>query len=151
MKEKSLMVRLASFIAVVAIATAPLFSHAFYGSGTVIDPSGGALSGGVATLTNVATCERRQKATRGSVKVTVSGTIRADISVQPGDVSQSVEVQVAVPLLRTEDPNPQCTTDGDAITGKNIFAAGNYRSGGGMAGSGRTRLAGGELICKENR
>jgi hypothetical protein len=37
MKEKSLMVRLASFIAVVAISTAPLFSQAFYGSvaGTV--------------------------------------------------------------------------------------------------------------------
>ena len=147
------MVRLASFIAVVAIATAPLFSQAFYGSvvGTVIDSSGGALSGGVATLTNVATCERRQKATRGSVKETVSGTIRADISVQPGDVSQSVELQVAVPLLRTEDPNPQSTTDGDAITGKNIFAPGNYRIGGGIAGAGRTRLASGELICKENR
>lgn len=114
-----------------------------------LDPSGGALSGGVVTLTNVATCERRQTATRGSAKVTVSGTIRADISVQPGDVSQSVEVQEAVPLLRTEDPNPQCTTDGDPITGKNIFAAGNYRIGGGMAGAGR--LASGELICKENR
>ena len=55
MKEKSLMVRLASSITVVAIVAAPLFSQAFYGSvvGTVIDPSEGALSGGVATLTNV--------------------------------------------------------------------------------------------------
>ena len=31
---------------------------------------------------------------------------------------------------------PQGTTDGNAITGKNIFAAGNYQIGGGMANQG---------------
>jgi hypothetical protein len=190
--------RLVLLAAAGLIATAPLFSQAFYGSavGTVTDASGGTLAGAAVTLTNVATGERRQtqsgsggdyqflnlvpgmyrieveqrgfkRATRDNVEVTVSGSVRADISMQLGDVTQSVEVQAAAPLLRTEDTNlsqvvstraveelpvngrnilnltalvpgvvPQGTTEGNAITGKNIFAAGNYQIGGGMANQG---------------
>src|SRR5262245_55026115 len=101
---------------------------------TVTDASGGTLAGAAVTLTNVATGERRQtqsgsggdyqflnlvpgmyrieveqrgfkRATRDDVEVTVSGTVRADILMQLGDVTQSVEVQAAAPLLRTEDTN----------------------------------------------
>ena len=95
--------------------------------------------------------------------------MRADISMQIGDVSQSVEVQATSPLLQTENASlsqvvntrsveelpvngrnimnltevvpgvvPQGTTSGDAITGKNIFAAGNYQIGGGAANQSAT-------------
>ena len=164
--------------------------------GTVTDPSGAALRGANITLTNTATGERRQaqssdegdyqflnlvpgkyrveveqqgfkKSTRESVEVSVSGTVRADIPMQLGDVTQAIEVQAIAPLLQTENANlsqvinsrsveelplngrnilnltalvpgvvPQGTTDGNAITGKNIFAAGNYQIGGGMANQG---------------
>ena len=51
-----------ALLAAAAIATAPLFGQAFYGSvvGTITDQSGGALSGAAVTLTNVATGEQRQ-------------------------------------------------------------------------------------------
>lgn len=164
--------------------------------GTITDPSGAAVSGATLTLTNVATGETRdtrsggagdyqflnlvpgnykvqaeqtgfKKASRESVEVTVSGTIRADISMQLGDVTQTIEVGATAPLLQTENANlsqvintrsveelplngrnilsltalvpgvvAQGTTDGNAITGKNIFAAGNYQIGGGMANQG---------------
>jgi hypothetical protein len=164
--------------------------------GTVTDPSSAALRGAMVALTNVGTGERRQtmsgpggdyqflnlvpgtyrvdveeagfkKATRENVEVTVSGAVRADISMQLGDVTQAVEVQAGAPLLQTENANlsqvvntrsveelpvngrnllnltalvpgvvPQGTTSGNAITGKNIFAAGNYQIGGGMANQG---------------
>ena len=107
MKGRSLVVRLASLLAVVAVATAPLFSQAFYASvvGILTDLSGGALSGGVVTLTNLATGERRQaqSGTSGDYqflnlvpgkycveveqKGFISGTIRADIAMQLGGVS----------------------------------------------------------------
>src|SRR4051794_29222207 len=155
--------------------------------GTVTDQSGAALRGAAVTLTNAGTGVRNQvqagangeyqflnlvpgpyrvdveqsgfkKATLPNIEVTVSGTVRADISMQLGDVTQSVEVSAAAPLLQTENANlshvvnsrsvdelpvngrnvmnlialvpggvPQGTTDGNAITGKNIFAAGNYQ------------------------
>jgi hypothetical protein len=191
-------IRFALVASVLALATAPIFSQAFYGSliGTITDRTGAVLTGASVTLTNVATGERRQvlslaggdfqflnlipgtyrveveqagfkKATRDNIEVNVSGTVRADINMELGDVTQSVEVQATSPLLRTEDANlsqvvssravqelpvngrnvlnltalvpgvvPQGTTDGNAITGKNIFAAGNYQIGGGMANQG---------------
>lgn len=164
--------------------------------GTITDQSGGVLGGATVSLINTATAERRQtvsgtsgdyqflnlvpgtyrveaeqsgfkKITRDNVEVTVSGAIRADISMQVGDVTQSVEVQAATPLLQTENASlsqvvstrsveelpvngrnimnltalvpgvvAQGTTSGNAITGKNIFAAGNYQIGGGMANQG---------------
>jgi hypothetical protein len=164
--------------------------------GTITDQSGAALRGATVTLTNTATGERHQaqsgaggeyqflnlvpgayrveveqsgfkKATRENIEVTVSGTIRADVSMQLGEVNQTVEVNAAAPLLQTENANlsqvvntrsveelpvngrnimnltalvpgvvPQGTTSGNALTGKNIFAAGNYQIGGGMANQG---------------
>ncbi len=164
--------------------------------GTVTDQSGAALRSAAVTLTNTATGVRNQTQAGGSgeyqflnllpgpyrvdveqagfkktsssnIEVTVSGTARADISMQVGDVSQSVEISSAAPLLQTENANlshvvntrsveelpvngrnimnlialvpgvvPQGTTDGNAITGKNIFAAGNYQIGGGFANQG---------------
>ena len=166
--------------------------------GTITDQSGAALRGANISLTNAGTGERHQeqsgaggdyqflnlvpgmyrvdveqtgfkKATREDVEVTVSGAVRADISMQLGDVTQSVEVQATAPLLQTENASlsqvvntrsveelpvngrnimnlaalapgvvPQGTTSGDAVTGKNIFAAGNYQIGGGLANQGAT-------------
>ena len=166
--------------------------------GTLTDSSGGALHGATVTLTNTGTGERHEmksgaageyeflnlvpgtyrveveqsgfkKATRDNIEVTVSGAVRADMSLQLGDVTQSVEVQAIAPLLQTENANlssvvnaratedlpvngrnimnltalvpgveAQGTTSGNAITGKNIFAAGNYQIGGGMANQGAT-------------
>jgi len=164
--------------------------------GTITDQLGGALVGASVTLTNTATGEVRQaktgaagdyqfanlipglyrveveqagfkRATRDNIQVTVSGTVRADFSMQIGDVTQTIEVQGAAPLLQTETTDlsqvvssraieelpmngrnimnltalvpgvvPQGTTDGHALTGKNIFAAGNYQIGGGQANQG---------------
>src|SRR5579871_2216905 len=166
--------------------------------GTVTDQSSSAVRGATVTLTNVGTDERHQtqtggeggyqflnlipgiykvdveqsgfkRATREQVEVTVAGAVRADIAMQVGDVTQSVEVQATAPLLQTENASlsqvvnsrsveelpvngrnimnltalapgvvPQGTTSGDAVTGKNIFAAGNYQIGGGMANQGAT-------------
>ncbi|HEY2014360.1 MAG TPA: carboxypeptidase-like regulatory domain-containing protein, partial [Bryobacteraceae bacterium] len=92
--------------------------------GTVTDPSNATLHGAAVTLTNSGTHERHQtltgaegtyqflnlvpgnyqvdveltgfkRATRDQVEVTVAGAVRADISLQLGDVTQSVEVQGA--------------------------------------------------------
>jgi hypothetical protein len=166
--------------------------------GTITDQSGAALRGANVGLTNTGTGERHQgqsgvggdyqflnlvpgmyrfeveqtgfkKATRDNVEVTVSGAVRADIAMQLGDVTQSVEVQATAPLLQTENASlsqvvnsrsveelpvngrnimnltalapgvvPQGTTSGNAITGKNIFAAGNYQIGGGLANQSAT-------------
>src|SRR4051812_675598 len=164
--------------------------------GTVTDQSGAALRGATITLTNIGTGERRQvqsgnggdyqflnlvpgkyrveveqsgfkKATSENVEVTVSGTARADVTMQIGDVTQNIEVTAAPPVLQTENANlsqvvnsravqelpvngrnvlnltalvpgvvPQGSTEGNALTGKNIFAAGNYQIGGGFANQG---------------
>jgi hypothetical protein len=166
--------------------------------GTVVDASGGTIVGAKVTVTNTGTGERREgqsrvgggyeflnlvpgiyrveveqsgfkKTTRENVEVTISGAVRADIAMEVGAVTQSVEVQATGQLLRTENPNvsqvvptraieetpvngrnlmalttlvpgvvANGTTDGNAITGKNVFAAGNYQIGGGMANQGAT-------------
>ncbi|MGH9694336.1 MAG: carboxypeptidase regulatory-like domain-containing protein, partial [Bryobacteraceae bacterium] len=110
-----------------------------------------------------------KRATRERIEVTVASAVRADISMQLGDVTQTVEVQATSPLLQTENGNlsqvvnnrsveelpvngrnilnlaalvpgvvPQGTTDGNALTGKNVFAAGNYQIGGGIANQSAT-------------
>jgi hypothetical protein len=166
--------------------------------GSVTDQSSAAVRGASVTLTNVATDERHQtltgdfggyqflnlmpgkyrvdveqvgfkRATRDQVEVTVASAVRADISMQVGEVTQSVEVMASSPLLQTENANlsqvvssrsveelpvngrnilnlaalvpgvvPQGTTDGNALTGKNVFAAGNYQIGGGIANQSAT-------------
>ena len=135
MRGKALRVRLALVAAAAAIATAPLFSQAFYGSivGTVTDQSSAAVHGATVTLTNLGTAERHQTVTGavgdyqflnlvpgnyewtwnrrlqashgGIVEVTVSGAVRADISMQVGEMTQTVEVQATAPLLQTENAN----------------------------------------------
>src|SRR5271169_1879703 len=89
--------------------------------GTIVDTSGGSVVGAKVTVTNTGTGERRagssrgggeyeflnlvpgiyrveveqsgfKKAIRDNVEVTISGAVRADISMQIGDVTQSVEV-----------------------------------------------------------
>ncbi|MEO8595451.1 MAG: carboxypeptidase regulatory-like domain-containing protein [Candidatus Solibacter sp.] len=164
--------------------------------GTVTDQSGATLHSATVTLINAGTGERRQtqtgaagdyqflnlvpaiykveveqpgfkKVTRDNVQVTVSGAIRADIAMQVGDLTQTVEVAATAQLLQTENASlsqvvssrsvqelpvngrnimnltalvpgvvAQGSTDGNAITGKNIFAAGNYQIGGGFANQG---------------
>ena len=166
--------------------------------GSVTDQSNAAVRGASVTLTNVETDERHQtltgdfggyqflnlipgkyrvdveqvgfkRATRDQIEVTVAGAVRADISMQVGEVTQSVEVMASSPLLQTENANlsqvvnsrsveelpvngrnilnlvalvpgvvPQGTTDGNALTGKNVFAAGNYQIGGGIANQSAT-------------
>src|SRR3954452_22583331 len=164
--------------------------------GTVTDPSGAALRGANVSLTNTGTGERHQaqsgdggdyqflnlvpgkyrveveqsgfkKAISENIEVNVSGTARADMTMQLGDVTQNVEVQATAPVLQTDNANlsqvvnsravqelpvngrnvlnltalvpgvvPQGSTEGNALTGKNIFAAGNYQIGGGFANQG---------------
>jgi hypothetical protein len=166
--------------------------------GTVTDQSSAAVHGATVTLTNTQTDERHQtvtgnfggyqflnlipgvykvdveqvgfkRATQDNIEVTVASAVRADISMQVGEVTQSVEVQATSPLLQTENANlsqvvnsrsveelpvngrnilnlaalvpgvvPQGTTDGNALTGKNVFAAGNYQIGGGIANQSAT-------------
>ena len=166
--------------------------------GTVTDASNAAVHGANVTLTNLGTAERHQtvtgafggyeflnlipgnykvdvelvgfkRATKEPIEVTVAGAVRADISMQVGEMTQSVEVQATAALLQTENANlsqvvngrsveelpvngrnilnlaamvpgvvPQGTTDGNALTGKNVFAAGNYQIGGGIANQSAT-------------
>jgi hypothetical protein len=170
--------------------------------GTVTDQSGAALRGAQVTLTNTGTDERRQgqtdgeggyqflnlvpgtyrvtleqagfkRATRDQVQVSVAGAVRADVSMQLGDVTQTIEVQATGAILQTETANlsqvvearavqelpvngrnllnlaalvpgvvPQGSTDGNALTGKNVFAAGNYQIGGGIANQSSTYFDG---------
>ncbi|HXJ42517.1 MAG TPA: carboxypeptidase-like regulatory domain-containing protein, partial [Bryobacteraceae bacterium] len=170
--------------------------------GTVTDPSASALHGATVTLINSGTQERRQgqtdnagayqfpnlvpatyrveveltgfkRAAVPAVEVTVSGTVRADVIMQLGDMTQSIEVEASAPLLQTENASlsqavntravqelpvngrnilnlaalvpgvvPQGSTEGNAITGKNVFAAGNYQIGGGIANQSATYFDG---------
>ena len=181
--------------------------------GTITDPTGGAAASAAVALTNISTGERRQalagtsgeyqflnlvpgiyrveveqrgfkRASRDNIEVTVSGTVRADVSMQLGEITQTVEVQATAPLLRTEDANlsqvvstraveelpvngrnilnltalvpgvvPQGTTDGNAITGKNIFAAGQLpdRRRHGEPGRGLLRRRSGQLRAGQSR
>jgi hypothetical protein len=170
--------------------------------GTVTDPSDSALRGASVTVINSGTQERRQgqtgadggysflnlvpatyrvevemtgfkRAAVAAVEVTVAGTIRADVVMQLGDVTQSVEVSASAALLQTENASlsqsvntrtvqelpvngrnllslvglvpgvvPQGSTEGNALTGKNVFAAGNYQIGGGIANQSATYFDG---------
>jgi hypothetical protein len=99
--------------------------------GTVVDASGASVPGALATLTNLATQERRttesdtdghyqfsnlnpgnyrvdvektgfKHLTRDLIEVQVQATVRADAAMQVGDVGQTVEVSAQTPLLQTE-------------------------------------------------
>jgi hypothetical protein len=194
--------RLLLILPLLAFASSLLHSQAFFGSivGNINDASGGALAGATVSLTNVATGDRRSTAASadGSYRlinlapgtyrleienpgfkrytreldVNVESQVRADVSMQVGDVTQSVEVQADTPLLQTETANlsqvvgsravqelplngrnimnlislapgvvPQGSSEG-SLTGKNVFAAGNYQIGGGTANQSATYFDG---------
>jgi outer membrane receptor protein involved in Fe transport len=165
--------------------------------GTVTDASGAILQGATVSLTNNGTGERRsaptgadgifrfvdlvpgnykldieQKGfkhyTRDQIQVNVEATVRADVSMQVGEVTQSFQVTAEAALLQTESASlsqsvaartvqelplngrnvlnlvtmvpgviPQASSDG-SLTGKNVFAAGNYQIGGGTANQSAT-------------
>src|SRR5689334_21463129 len=160
--------------------------------GTVSDASGASIPGGRASITNGATGERRAVVTDSdggfrfpnllpgkykmevvqtgfkqylsdNITVQVESTVRIDVAMEVGDVTQQIEVSAAAPLLQTENASlsqvvgtravqelplngrnilnlvnlvpgvvPQGSSDGN-LTGKNVFAAGNYQIGGGTA------------------
>ena len=160
--------------------------------GTVSDASGAPMPGATVTLTNTGTSERRsadtsgdgayrfvnlvpgnyslavektgfKRITRDRIAVNVDSVVRTDLAMEIGDVSQSVEVSAAAPLLQTENASlsqvvgarsveelplngrnvlnlaemaPGVVPQGSAdgnLTGKNVFSAGNYQIGGGTA------------------
>jgi hypothetical protein len=109
-----------------------------------------------------------KRTTRENLEVQVEAVVRLDTSMQVGDVSQSIEVEATAPLLQTENASlsqvvaersvaqlplngrnvlnlvslvpgvvPQGSADG-SLTGKNVFAAGNYQIGGGTANQSAT-------------
>jgi len=109
-----------------------------------------------------------KRLTRDNVGVQVESVVRLDSTMQIGDVSQSVEVEASAPLLQTENASlsqvvstrsveqlpmngrnilnlvnlvpgvvPQGSSGG-SLTGKNVFAAGNYQIGGGTANQSAT-------------
>ncbi|MFN7923022.1 MAG: carboxypeptidase regulatory-like domain-containing protein [Bryobacteraceae bacterium] len=98
-----------------------------------------------------------------NVIVAVDATLRVDVALQVGEVTQTMEVSSQAPLLQTETGSlsqvvsaravqelplngrnvlnlvalspgvvPQGSAEG-SLTGKNVFAGGNYQIGGGMA------------------
>ena len=106
--------------------------------------------------------------TRDQIQVNVEAAVRVDIALQVGEVTQSVEVSAAAALLQTENASisqvvasrsvqelplngrnilnlvalvpgvvPQGGSEGN-LTGKNVFAAGNYQIGGGTANQSAT-------------
>jgi hypothetical protein len=110
--------------------------------------------------------------TRDQIQVNVEAIVRGDVAMQVGEVTQSLEVTAEAPLLQTENATlsqvvsdrqvqemplngrnvlnlvnmvpgvvPQGSSDG-SLTGKNVFAAGNYQVGGGTANQSATLFDG---------
>jgi len=165
--------------------------------GTVTDASSGAVAGASVAAINNSTGERRtsvtdsdgtyrfvnlipgrykvevehagfKRYTRDQIEVNVDTTVRADVSLAVGEVTQSVEVSAQAALLQSESAAlgqvvsnrsvqelplngrnvlnlintspgvvPQGSSEG-SLTGKNVFAAGNYQIGGGTANQSAT-------------
>ena len=109
-----------------------------------------------------------KRSIRDQIQVNVESAVRADVSLAVGDTAQSVEVTAEAALLQTENASlsqvvaartvqelplngrnvlnlvdmvpgivPQGSSDG-SLTGKNVFAAGNYQVGGGTANQSAT-------------
>ena len=106
--------------------------------------------------------------TRDNITVEVESTMRVDVSMEVGDVAETIEVTAEAPLMKTESADmsevvsgrsveelplngrnvlnlaalvPGVVPQGSAmapLTGQNIFAAGNYQIGGGMANQSAT-------------
>jgi Carboxypeptidase regulatory-like domain/TonB dependent receptor len=172
--------------------------------GTVIDASGSSVAGASVMLTHIATQERRsaetdgeghyqfanlspgnyridiektgfKHLTRDAIEVQVQATVRADASMQVGDVGQTVEVSAQAPLLQTETSSlgtvvdtrkvqemplngrnvlnlvtlvPGVVAQGQSMqnpSGQNIFSFGNFQVNGAIAGQNATFLDGAAL------
>jgi Carboxypeptidase regulatory-like domain len=160
--------------------------------GAVKDAQGGIVPGATIVLTNVATGERRegvsaddgtfrfvnlvpgtyrleaelsgfQRFVREGIEVNVQATPRVDVTLQLGNLAETLTVIGESPLLQTQSASvgtvvgsravqelplngrnvlnliavaptvvPQGGSEG-SLTGKNVFAAGNYQIGGGVA------------------
>jgi hypothetical protein len=124
-------------------------------SGAVTDPSGAAIAGAQVTLTNLGTSEKRSQSTgsdgfydfvnlipghyrieaeiagfkritRPEVVVEVQQTVRIDLAMQVGDVTQSIEVTGETPLLQPETSSlGQVVEERKAnelpLNGRNVF------------------------------
>ena len=169
--------------------------------GTITDSSGANMAGAKVTITNNSTSERRdatagndggyrfvnlipgtyhidveqtgfKRYSRDGIGVAVEASVRIDVAMQLGDISQQVEVTSATPLLQTENASlsqvvgarsveelplngrnvlnlaaisPGVVLQGSAdgnLTGKNVFSAGNFQVGGGTANQSATYLDG---------
>ena len=170
-------------------------------AGSVNDASNAAIGGATVALINNGTGDRRtvttatdggfrfvnlvpgsyrieieqpgfKRYTRSQITVEVESTVRVDVAMQVGDVTQAVEVTADAPLMQTESASlsqivtaravqeiplngrnvlnlvalvpgvvPQGSSEG-SLTGKNVFAAGNYQIGGGTANQSATYLDG---------
>jgi len=169
--------------------------------GSVTDATAAAVPQAGVTLTNLGTGERRAMQTDGvgnyqfvnlvpgqykvevekagfrrfsrePITVEVQSTVRIDVAMQVGDVSQTVEVSVQTPLLQTETSTLGQVVEGRKVlelplngrnifslvalvpgvipggqsgttpTGTNPFAWGNYQIGGGQANQSATYLDG---------
>ena len=160
--------------------------------GAIKDAQGGALPGATVVLVNAATNDRRdavsaddgafrfvnlvpgtyrlevelsgfQRFVREGIEVNVQAAPRIDVTLQLGNLSETLTVTGEAPLLQTQSASvgtvvgsravkelplngrnvlnliavaptvvPQGGSDG-SLTGKNVFAAGNYQIGGGVA------------------
>src|SRR6266567_5381300 len=181
---------LSSFLLLTASLSGQTFYGSIVG--TVTDASSAAVQGATVTLNNNGTSERKsaetdaagayrfvnlvpgnykveverpgfKRYTRDQIVVAVESAVRVDLAMQVGDVSQTVEVTAAAPLMQTENASlsqvvqgraieetplngrnvlnlvalapgvvPQGSSEG-SLTGKNVFAAGNFQVGGGTA------------------
>src|SRR6267143_1372727 len=124
-------------------------------NGSVTDSSGAAIADAQVTLTNLGTSEKRTQTTGGDgfysfvnlfpgryklevektgfkhftrpeVAVEVNQSARIDVTLQVGDVTQSVEVTGETPLLQTETSSlgqvvEQRLANGLPLNGRNIF------------------------------
>ncbi len=169
--------------------------------GTITDSSGSAVPQANVAIVNTGTADRRaaQADEEGSYRfvnlipgtykveversgfrrhavdnviVAVESTVRVDVALQVGEVTQILEVSSQAPLLQTETGSlsqvvsaravqelplngrnvlnlvalspgvvPQGSAEG-SLTGKNVFAGGNYQIGGGMANQSATYFDG---------
>ncbi len=169
--------------------------------GTVSDPGGSSIPAATATITNLGTAERRVIETddagnyqftnlvpgqyrleveksgfsrflRDPIAVEVQSSVRIDVSMQVGDVSQTIEVTGQTPLLQTENASLGQVVEarkvlemplngrnvfglvalvpgvvpggqsGTTPTGTNPFAWGNFQIGGGQSNQSATYIDG---------
>ncbi len=196
---RTLFILAGGFVSLTVLSPAQTFYGSVLG--TVTDSSGATITGAKVTVTNSATSERHESVSgtdggyrfvnlipgayhidveqtgfkrysRDGIGVAVDASVRIDVAMQLGDISQQVEVTSAAPLLQTENASlsqvvgarsveelplngrnvlnlaaisPGVVLQGSAdgnLTGKNVFSAGNFQVGGGTANQSATYLDG---------